>query len=481
MEVKKETQKIIQYLKEINEIPRASSDEKAISNYLLKFAEDRGLEAWQDEHYNVYVKKPACGRESNGAVILQGHMDMVYVKKEDCSYAYEEGIKVLEDDEYLWADGTSLGADNGIAVAYCMALMDATDLVHPDLEMILTTEEEIGLLGAKASDLSKFDGKKLINMDSEEEGVFTISCAGGCRVSMFWDVEKVALPTDGESYASIAVELYGLKGGHSGMNIDMGHANAIQLAGRMLHFLNQKYQYYIESIQAVGKENIICKNLKMSLCVKASEAAEICDKLKEFGPVFANEYSMTDTIQLRIERQEWTGSDVYQEELNKRLAATFVLMPNGILDYSEKIENLVETSMNMGAIEEVNGRLHLLSSIRSSVSTRKEFLKNKIQILGEQYADDVQFLYEYPEWEFRENSELQKVACDAYQTIFGREARVEAVHAGLECGYFYEKEPKLDIISMGPDIMDVHTTEEKISKKSVGRTWGLLKEILHNV
>ncbi len=480
METKKETQKIIQYLKEINEIPRASSDEKAISDYLLKFAKDRGLEAWQDDHYNVYVKKPACGKENTGAVILQGHMDMVYVKEEDCSYAYEEGIKVLEDEEFLWADGTSLGADNGIAVAYCMALMDGENIVHPDLEMILTTEEEIGLLGAKASDFSKLEGKKLINMDSEEEGVFTISCAGGCRMSMFWDVTKEALPKE-EDFVRIAVELYGLKGGHSGVNIAMGHANAIQLAGRMLHFMNRNYDYYIEEIKAVGKENIICKNLKMSLCVKASEASEICDKLKEFGPIFANEYSVTDTIQLKVERQDWREVEVYTKDLNQRLVSALLLMPNGIMDYSEKIEDLVETSMNMGAIEEVDGRLHLLSSIRSSVSTRKQFLKNKLQLLGEQFADEVKFLYEYPEWEYKENSELQEVACEAYRTIFGREAKVEAIHAGLECGYFYQKDSELDIISMGPDVTDVHTTEEKISKKSVGRTWGLLKEILHNV
>ncbi len=481
MEIKKETQKIIQYLKAINEIPRASGDEKAISDYLFKFAKDRGLEAWQDAKGNVYAKKPAHGKMGGDAVILQGHMDLVYVKSEECPYAYEDGIKVLEDKDYLWADGTSLGADNGIAVAYCMALMDADNIEHPDLEFILTVEEEIGLIGAKESDISKFQGNKLINLDSEEEGIFTVSCAGGYRTSMFWDVKKEALPQMEEKYAEINVGISGLKGGHSGMNIDMGRANAIQLAGRMLHYMNLNYTYYIGDIEAVGKENIISKKLKMALLVKESEADQICQELSAFGPVFINEFSVTDTVNLTVQKKDADTEEAYPADLNKRLAAAILLIPNGVLDYSKKIEGLVETSMNMGAIEVVEGRLHLLSSVRSSVSTRKGFMKDKLRIIGEQYADEVQFLYEYPEWEYTENSKLCEVACEAYHTTFGREAKVEAVHAGLECGYFYEKNPNLDIISMGPDVWDVHSTEEKVSKKSVARTWGLLKEILHNL
>ncbi|MGN1266696.1 MAG: beta-Ala-His dipeptidase [Dorea sp.] len=477
---KKETEKIIQYLKEISEIPRASGDEKAISDYLLKFAKDRGLEAWQDAKGNFYAKKPAHGKESGDAIILQGHMDLVYVKTEDCPYKYEEGIKVLEDKDYLWADGTSLGADNGIAVAYCMALMDAEDIEHPDLEFIITVEEEIGLIGAKESDLSNFKGDKLLNLDSEEEGVFTVGCAGGYRASMFWDATKEALAK--EEYTEVLVELWGLKGGHSGVNIHLGRANAIQLAGRMLHFMNQNYEYRIGEIYAPGKENIISHNLKMSLYVKAEEADQICAKLSAFGPVFANEYSASDTVNLKVEKkEEKTKAEAYPSDLNKRLTAAILLIPNGVLDFSMKIANLVETSMNMGAIEIVDGRLHLLSSVRSSVSTRKKFLQDKLRIIGEHYADEVQFLYEYPEWEYKEESKLRDVACESYHTIFGRDAKVETIHAGLECGYFYMKNPNLDIISMGPDLWDVHSTEEKVSKKSIARTWGLVKEILHNL
>ena len=479
MVIKKETKKIIQYLRDINDIPRASGDEAAICEYLLKFATDRGLECWKDEKGNFYAKVPACGECSDEPVILQGHMDMVYVSAEDCPFTYEEGIEVLEDENYLYANGTSLGADNGVAVAYCMALMDGRDIEHPELEIILTVEEEIGLIGAKYADISRFRGKKLINLDAEEEGIFTVSCAGGYRASMFWDVEKKVI--DG-TYTEIQVVLTGLKGGHSGVFIDAGRANAIQLSGRLLHYMNKNYDYYIGNIIAKGKENIICKDVKMTLYVKQADAEQVMEGLNLYKNIFENEYSLTDTLEMKIEMTgEKTDVQAFPKELSERLTSTILLIPNGVMDFSHKIEGLVETSMNMGAIEYEEGRLHLLSSVRSSVSTRKGFIKDKLKIIGEYYCDEVQFLHEYPEWEYKADSKLREIACEAYHTIFGREAKVAAIHAGLECGYFYEKDNELDIISMGPDVWDVHAVEEKISKKSIGRTWGLIKEILHNL
>ena len=480
MLIKKETKKIIQYLRDINDIPRASGDEAAICEYLLKFASERGLECWKDEKGNFYAKVPACGECSDEAVILQGHMDMVYVRADDCPHTYEEGIEVLEDENYLYANGTSLGADNGVAVAYCMALMDSKEIEHPELEIILTVEEEIGLIGAKHADISRFRGKKFINLDAEEEGVFTVSCAGGYRTSMFWDVVKA--PVDG-TYAEIQVTLTGLKGGHSGVFIDAGRANAIQLAGRLLHYMDNNYEYYIGDIFSKGgKENIICKDLKMTLYVKPSDAEAVLRGLKAFISVFENEYSLTDTLEMKVEMtDEKSEPVVFPKELNERLTSAILLIPHGVVDFSHKIEGLVETSMNMGNIEYADGRLHLMSSVRSSVATRKGFIRDKLQVIGTHYCDEVQFLHEYPEWEYKADSKLRDVACEVYQTIFGREAKVAAIHAGLECGYFYGKDNELDIISMGPDVWDVHAVEEKISKKSIGRTWGLLKGILHNL
>jgi len=277
--------------------------------------------------------------------------------------------------------------------------------------------------------------------------------------------------------------LTGLKGGHSGVFIDAGRANAIQLAGRLLHYMNNNYEYYIGDIFTKGgKENIICKDAKMTLYVKPSDAEQVLRGLKAFISVFENEYSLTDTLEMRVEMtDEKSDASAFPKELNERLTSAILLIPYGVMDFSKSIEGLVETSMNMGAIEYVDGRLHLLSSVRSSVSTRKAFVKDKLQIIGAHYCDDVQFLHEYPEWEYKEDSKLRDVACEAYHTVFGREAKVQAIHAGLECGYFYGKDNELDIISMGPDVYDIHTVNEKISKKSIGRTWVFMKEILHNL
>ena len=397
MVVKKETKKIIQYFREISDIPHASGDEKAICEYLMKFAKERGLECWTDEKGNFYAKVPAKGECSDEAVILQGHMDMVYVRADDCPFTYEEGIEVLEDENYLYANGTSLGADNGIAVAYCMALMDDKELEHPELEIILTVEEEIGLIGAKHADISKFRGKKFINLDAEEEGVFTISCAGGYRTSMFWDVEKSAV--DG-TWAEIKVVLTGLKGGHSGVFIDAGRANAIQLTGRLLHYMNNNYDYYLEDITSKGKENIISKDVKFSLLVKPEDVEAVLEGLNNYKAIFENEYSQTDTLDMRIEMTgEKSDAFAYPKNLSERLASAILLIPHGVMDFSHKIEGLVETSMNMGVIEYVDGRLHLLSSVRSSVSTKKAFIKDKLKVIGDNYCDEVQFLHEYPEWE----------------------------------------------------------------------------------
>ena len=336
------------------------------------------------------------------------------------------------------------------------------------------------MIGAFQVDVSKLSGKKMLNLDGGCEKVFTVSCAGGYRASMYWNVEKA--PIDG-TFAEIQVVLTGLKGGHSGVFVDSGRANAIQLAGRLLHYMNSNYDYYIGDVSTKGgKENILCKDAKMTFYVKPSDAEAVLRGLKAFISVFENEYSITDTLVMKVEMTDETSdAQAFPKDLNERLTSAILLIPQGVMDFSHKIEGLVETSMNMGAVEYENGRLHLLSSVRSSVSTRKAFIKDKLQIIGAHYCDEIQFLHEYPEWEYKEDSKLREVACEAYHTVFGREAKVQAIHAGLECGYFYGKDNELDIISMGPDVYDIHTVNEKISKKSIGRTWAFLKEILHNL
>jgi dipeptidase D len=247
--------------------------------------------------------------------------------------------------------------------------------------------------------------------------------------------------------------------------------------------MNKNYEYHIGDISTKGgKENIICKDAMMTLFVKPSDVEDVLEGLNTYKTIFENEYSLTDTLEMTVEIMgDKANACVFPRELNERLTSAVLLIPYGVVDFSHKIENLVETSMNMGAIEYKDGRLHLLSSVRSSVSTRKAFIKDKLQVIGAHYCDEIQFLHEYPEWEYKAESKLRDVACDAYLTTFGREATVQAIHAGLECGYFYEKDNELDIISMGPDVYDIHTVNEKISKKSIGRIWAFIKEILHSL
>ena len=474
-----EANKIIQYLREICAIPHESKDEQALAEFLMAFAKERNLETFQDVKGNVLIKKPAVGCVGKEAVILQGHLDMVYVKAEESNHKYEEGIKVLEDEEFLFADGTSLGADNGIAIAYCMMLMDSKDIVHPDLEMIFTVEEEVGLAGAGAFDVTGLKGRKFINIDSEEEGIFCASCAGAVRAGLSWELKKEELCG---AVKRVVVEISGLKGGHSGMNIDMGRANAIQLMGRILYELNQTCDYRIEKIQIPGKANAIPNYAKAVLCAEGSQTEVLENVVRNLEKQFQNEHEVTDTISVSVSVEDADGNQaVYEKDLNKRIANAIMMVPNGVMSYSEKVEGLVETSMNMGFLEEQGDRLYMLSSVRSAVDSKKYFIRNKMSIIADMYCDNVEFLNDYPGWQYVAESEIRELACDIYRKIAGKEAEVQAIHAGLECGFWYHKNPEFDLISIGPDLFDVHSVNERVSKKSIANTWEFLKEILKNI
>lgn len=476
-----EAAKIIQYLKDVCAIPRASTDEKAMAEYLMAFAKERNLETWKDEKGNVVILKPAANYSGDETVILQGHLDMVYVKAEGSSHNYADGIKALEDDEFLFADGTSLGADNGVAIAYCMMLMDSKEIVHPNLEMIFTVEEEVGLAGAGALDVSGLKGRKFINLDSEEEGVFYSSCAGAIRAGLYWDIKKEELQTS-DAMRMVTVEISGLKGGHSGINIDMGRANSIQLMGRILYELNQTCDYRIEKIQIPGKANAIPNYAKAVLCAEESQLERIENTVKELEKQFGNEHEVTDTIDLSVAVEKFSEAKaVYEKGLNKRIANAIMMVPNGVMSYSEKVEGLVETSMNMGFLEEQGDRLYMLSSVRSAVDSKKYFIRDRMKIIAEMYCDEVEFLNDYPGWQYVEESPLRELACDIYRKISGKEADVQAIHAGLECGFWYHKNPEFDLISIGPNLFDVHSIDEKVSKKSIANTWEFLKEVLKNI
>ncbi len=468
-------EKVISYFKKVCSIPRASGDEKAISDYIADFARERGLEAVQDSHYNIIIRKPATVPDAGEPVILQGHLDMVYVKENDSSHVYADGIEVKEDDEYFYADGTSLGSDNGIAIAYCLALLDSDDIAHPDLEVVFTVQEEVGLIGADVIDISSLKGTRFINLDSEEEGVFYTSCAGGLRCRMAWDVETETLK---EARVPLKVAFQGLAGGHSGINIGMGLGNSIVLLGRLLYALRDM-QIRINDLDAPGKANAIASNGAVCFYIKPEDLDPVKAKIREVEKTFQAELQYTDSITFQLdEGSPLEGAVVYTEMYQKKIMNSLMLLPYGVAGYSFAIEGLIETSMNMGALTLEDGRLTLLMSLRSSVESQKYMLRDKIQIIADEYCDTCIFENDYPGWQYRKESPLREKAIALYEKLFDKKAEVAAIHAGLECGYWDNKKPGLDIISTGPNLYDVHSTKEKVSKESIAHMWIYLTELL---
>lgn len=470
-----ELEKIISYFKELSSIPRQSGDEKAASDFLVKFARELDLWVKQDETYNVIVKKPGTeGRENEEAIILQGHLDMVYVVADGVEHIYEDGIQVKEDEEFIYADGTSLGADNGIAISYAMMLMATKEVSHPPLEFIFTTQEEIGLIGAANLDVSELSGKRIINLDSEEEGTFCSGCAGGVRSAIHIPVVR----EQRENLERLNVAIKGLKGGHSGMEIHLERGNAIQLTGRILTALKE-FDVKIGKVEAPGKSNAISSGASMVIYVEKERMQAVVSKLQKLEAQFQNELSASDYVEIQMEEAgEEDICEVFAVETLETLRGILMLMPQGVMNMSMAVPGLVETSINTGNMEEVDGEIILDSALRSSVETEKNYIREKVQTIADVYGVACEWSGEYPGWQYQEVSPLREKAVKAYKELFGKEPKVEAIHAGLECGYWTAKIPNADLLSMGPSMYDVHSPRERVSKQSIANVWKLIKEIL---
>lgn len=472
----RDLEKLISYFKEISRIPRSSGDEKAISDYLVAFAKERKLEVIQDELHDVIIKKPAYpGEEHRKPLIFQGHIDMVYVKTEESEHKYEDGIEVLDDGEYLFAKDTTLGADNGIAVCYALMLLDSKEIKHPPLEFIFTVDEEVGMKGAEMIDLSVLEGKALINLDSEEEGIFCVGCAGGLR-------NEFRLPIEKEEktgvYVPVDLAFTKLKGGHSGSDIHLERGNAIKLLGRLLYRLKD-LEFEIGSVEAKGKTNVICQSAKMRCFVKPEKIEEFTNAVKEMESIFQKELQFSDEIEIVVTRkEEIERCEVYTKASASHLREALLLFPYGIVSWSMGVKGLVQTSMNPGVMEEKDGYVSILSLIRSSVESQKSIVRSQIEALASLFGGESLCSSDYPGWEFKKESPLRDLAIEKYEALSGKKAIVEAIHAGLECGYWDGKMDQVDIISMGPDMMDVHTVKERVSKQSIENVWELLKQIV---
>lgn len=470
-----ELEKIISYFKQLSSIPRQSGDEKAASDFLVNFAKELGLWAKQDETYNVVVKKPGTkGRENEETVIIQGHLDMVYVVANGAQHTYADGIQVKDDGEFLYAEGTSLGADNGIAISYAMMLMAAKEVSHPPLEFIFTAQEEIGLIGAANLDVSELSGKRIMNLDSEEEGTFCSGCAGGVRSAIHIPIVR----EQKENLERVNVAIKGLKGGHSGMEIHLERGNAIQLVGRILTVLKE-LNVKIGKAEAPGKSNAISSSANMTIYVEKDQMQKVVAALQKIEAEFQNELSASDYVEIQIESAgQETVCEVFTEETVETLRGILMLMPQGVMNMSMAVPGLVETSINTGNMEEKDNEILLDSALRSSVETKKNYIREKVQTIADLYGVTCEWTGEYPGWQYQEVSPLREKAIEAYIELFGNEPKVEAIHAGLECGYWTAKIPNADLLSMGPSMYDVHSPREKVSKQSIENVWELIKKIL---
>lgn len=473
-------ERVFEHFEALTRIPRESGQERAISNFLVQFAKDLNLEVIQDERLNVIIKKPATpGYENHKRVILQGHMDMVCVKRDDLDFNFsEDPIPLVVDGDWIKTEGTTLGADNGIAVAMAMAILESNEIQHPPLTVLITVEEETGMFGASGLNPNDCEGDILINIDSEEEGVLLTSCAGGVRalVSLPLDYQKVTW----EKKAYL-LTIHGLKGGHSGIEIDKHRGNAIKLLGRLLYTLNERIGIDISFVMGGEKMNAIARSAKARIYVNSNDIDEFQNIIQMYQEIFANELKQSDpNVTISIEDADHDNM-VFGDSVTRRFIHLLRLFPNGIQSMSASMEGLVESSLNVGVLEIKDDYLLINAAVRSSVKSRKMEIVERIESLCELTGAKLKLTGEYPEWEYEPNSPIRDLMIGVYRELYGKEPQVAAIHAGLECGYFKEKWEHIDLISLGPNIRGAHTPEERLSISSTKRVYEFLCEVLRRI
>ena len=466
---------VFKFFLDLTKIPRGSGNTKAASDYCVEFAKSHGLWYNQDSANNVIIKKPASiGYEKYPPVIIQGHLDMVCEKDSESKIDFEkDALEIETDGEYIFAKGTTLGADDGIAVAYALAVLEADDISHPALEVVLTTDEETGMDGAMALDSSLLSAKTLLNIDSEQEGIFTVSCAGGLNVTGELKVDFIEDTANGYE-----ITICGLMGGHSGVEIDKKRANANIIAGRLLSKLCECSKIRLSSINGGLKHNAIPSECKIILATDS----DIINAISDFEKSVKEEFSLADPdLKIVINSFQNKKLTLTSYEETKNIASLLSKMPDGVFSMSEDIEGLVKTSSNLGILETRNDCLFMLSSVRSSDEAEKESYSNTVLNHILSHNATAQKGEQYPAWEYLSDSPLRTVMCRVYEEMYQKPPVTEAIHAGLECGIFCGKIQGLDCVSFGPDIHDIHTPKERLDIESAQRTWEFLKKVLENL
>ena len=467
-----EPKKVMEYFEDLCRIPHGSSNTKAVSDYCVNFAKKHGFTYYQDNLNNVIIICPASnGYENAPAVIIQGHLDMVCEKEHGYDFDFtKDALRLKVDGDFISAEGTTLGGDDGIAVAMALAVMADDEIPHPEIEAVFTVDEETGMTGASAIDLSMLKGKTLLNIDSEEEGVLTVSCAGGsCTKSII----PVKYSTQNGNIYKIIID--GLVGGHSGVEINKGRGNANILMGRFLYAVSKTVKMNIAELEGGMKDNAI----PLSATAVIVCDGDICDTVEKYNKIFKNEYKNTDAnVNIRVKYLGSYSRKAVDEKSTKRIVSYLMAVPNGIQNMSSDIEGLVQTSLNLGILRLNFDEMSACFSVRSSLSSEKQRINASLEALSEAFGGYVEISGDYPAWEYKKDSKLRTIMTDVYKEQYGCEPKIEAIHAGLECGIFCGKIDGLDCVSFGPNLLEIHTVRERMSISSVQRVWSYLKEVL---
>ncbi len=468
-----EPKRVFEYFEEISSVPRGSGNMQKIAEYCVGFAQKHRLKYIRDNTNNIVIYKPAYrGYESAEPIILQGHLDIVCQKTSDSKIDFDkDGLEIIVDGNYIKANGTTLGADNGIAVAMILAILESDSIPHPAIEAVFTTDEEIGMVGAVALDGSVLTAKKMINLDSEEMDCVTVSCAGGSDFT-------ASIPVVRESVSGnqVTITLKGLKGGHSGICIHEGRVNANLLAGRILNHLNNNTKFGLISVSGGDKCNAITPICEIRLVtdddsfksVAEKYIAEIKTEIAHREPDFCGEIEICENIQ----------AECMDKASQDKVIYALLSAPNGVVEMSAEINGLVETSLNLGILKTEENAVSYSFALRSNKKTALKFLEDKLTAYFAPLSAEIKTGGHYPPWEFNANSDMQRLYIDSYKEQFGDTPRVEAIHAGLECGVFADKIRGFDAIAIGPQMYDVHTVNERLEIKSVGEIYKLLTKIL---
>lgn len=473
-------QNVMKYFELLTRIPRGSGNEKEVSDYLVNFAKNLNLDVIQDKHNNVIIKKPATkGYENSPSIILQGHMDIVCVKEEGLDFDFEKDpIDIYVDGDYIKTRGTTLGADNGIAVAMSMAILEDKELEHPEITALITTAEETGMDGVIGLEPGIVKGDILINIDSEEEGTALASCAGGINSIININANFVE---NKEYDKALKITVDGLLGGHSGIEINKNRGNAIKLLSRVLEKINDSISISMSSIRGGEKMNAIAKLAEAVVVIKSEDISKINDIIKDFDDKFKLEYQTSDKgVCVSVSEMELPQKTFDKLTVNSIIDA-IRLIQFGVNTMSNDIKGLVESSNNLGIIETKDSQVIITNAIRSSVRSLKEELISRDKIISKLCNASHKTTSDYPEWQFKVESGIRNIMKEVYADLTKEELKIDAIHAGLECGLLIEKVGDIDMISIGPNLCDVHTPLERVSISSIERVYNFLVEVLKRV